>query len=72
MALLIPLLLPHIIEAGTNLGIGISNAIQGDASSISFQIGGKVFSSRKSFNFNNLPSELRIRIIEEALEESRR
>lgn len=71
MAMLIPVLLPHIIEATANLGIGISNAIQGDSSSVSFRIGGKVFSTRESFNFTGLPIEVRQRIIHMALNESK-
>ncbi|KAI9639876.1 uncharacterized protein MKK02DRAFT_40205 [Dioszegia hungarica] len=70
MAFLIPLLLPHIVEAGANIGIGISNAIQGDHSNVSFQIGGKVFTSRKSFDLGSLPPELRVRILLDALQES--
>lgn len=82
MAALIPLLLPQIIDATVNIGrthleswliqgIGISNAIQGDSSSVSFQVGKKVFTTKKKFNFESLPLELRQRIILMAMEESK-
>lgn len=72
MAALIPLLMPHIVDATVNLGIGITNAIQGDSSAVSFQIGGRVFTSKKQFNFGSLPYELRERIILMAMEDSKR
>jgi len=83
MAMLIPILLPHIVAAGANIGmcngkeskliagLGITNALQGDSSSVSFQIGKKVFSSKKPCNLDVLPPEIRARIIEMALEESK-
>lgn len=70
MAFLVPLLAPHIVEAGANIGTGIFNAIQGDSSSVSFQIGKKVFSTRKGFDLGSLPPELRLRIMLIALQDS--
>jgi hypothetical protein len=52
-------------------GLGLSNAFQGDSSSVSLQIGNKVFTSKKSCNLDTLPAELRIKIILMALEESK-
>jgi hypothetical protein len=52
-------------------GIGISNAIQGDSRSVSLQIGNKVFTTKKGFDFGSLPPELREKIILMALEESK-
>lgn len=52
-------------------GIGITNAIQGDSSTVSLQIGRKVFTNKKKFNFGHLPPELRRRIILLAMESSK-
>jgi len=85
MAMLIPLLLPHVVAAGANIGmhvswypklalitgLGITNALQGDSSSVSFQIGKKVFSTKKPCNLDVLPPEIRARIIAMALEDSK-
>jgi hypothetical protein len=51
--------------------VGISNALQGDSSSVSFQIGKKVFTNKKPFNFGSLPPELRQTIILLAMEASK-
>lgn len=56
----------------SSAGIGVSNALQGDSSSISFQIGSKVFTNAKGFPLGQLPFELRELIVLMALEESRR
>jgi hypothetical protein len=72
MAMLIPLLLPHVVDAAMNIGVGVSNAIQGTSSNVTLQIGGKVFSTRKKFNFMDLSYDLRLRIILLALEGSKR
>jgi hypothetical protein len=53
-------------------GIGISNAVQGTSSNVTLQIGGKVFTTRKKFNFLDLPPELRERIVLLALDTSKR
>lgn len=58
-----PLLIPP--------GLGLTNALQGDSSSVSLQIGNKVFTTKKSCNLSTLPPELRLRIILMALEESK-
>ncbi|KAK4688322.1 hypothetical protein P7C73_g1803, partial [Tremellales sp. Uapishka_1] len=71
MAFLVPLLLPHIVETTANIGLGISNAIQGDSSSVSFQIGKKVFTTSKGFNLMSLPYEIRRKILLMALTESK-
>jgi len=52
-------------------GLGITNALQGDSSSVSFQIGKKVFSTKKPCNLDVLPPEIRARIIAMALEDSK-
>jgi hypothetical protein len=71
MAFLIPLFAPTIIETTTNIALGISNSIQGDSSSISLQLGKKVFSTHRGFPLTQLPYELREEILLMALEESR-
>ncbi|CDZ96187.1 hypothetical protein [Phaffia rhodozyma] len=71
MAFLIPLLAPSIAEASANLAIGISNAVQGTSSSVSIQIGKKVFTNNKGFNLSGLPYELREKILLMALDESK-
>jgi len=59
------------LENCLTAGIGVTNAIQGDSSSVSFQIGNRVFTNKKKFNFGSLPPELRQKIILMAMEGSK-
>ena len=93
MSILIPLLLPSVVNATANVGkslkidkpaarqtsadpysltaLGITNAVQGTSTNISFKIGNKVFTTSRPFPFDKLPPELRMEIIEMALEMSK-
>lgn len=51
--------------------LGITNAIQGTSSSVTFQIGNRVYTSSKGFPFQELPEEIREEIILIALEGSK-
>lgn len=71
MAFLLPLAIPAIANVTTNIGIGVSNALQSTDSSVTFQLGKYVFSTNKGFRLTDLPYELREKIILMALAESR-
>jgi hypothetical protein len=67
----VPLILPPILDATTNLAVGLSNVAQSSKSTVSFQIGRRVFTTSSSFPLHHLPYELREKIILMALEASR-
>jgi hypothetical protein len=71
MAFLVPLLLPSVIDATANVALGITNAVQGTSSSVTFQIGSHVYTSAKGFPLHRLPPEIREEIILMALEASK-
>ena len=51
--------------------MGITNAVQGTSTNVSFKIGNRVFTTSPPFPFEKLPPELRMEIIEMALEMSK-
>jgi hypothetical protein len=51
--------------------LGITNAVQGTSSNFSIKVGNKVFTTSAPFPFERLPPELRMEIIEMALEMSK-
>lgn len=71
MAFLLPLAIPAIANVTANIAVGVSNALHADTSSVTLQLGKFVFSTSKGFRLNDLPFELRERILLLALQESR-
>ncbi|GHJ89606.1 hypothetical protein NliqN6_6008 [Naganishia liquefaciens] len=71
MAFLVPLILPSVVDATANVALGITNAVQGTSSSVTFQIGRHVYTSAKPFPLHKLPPEIREEIILMALEVSK-
>jgi len=53
------------------LALGITNAVQGTSSNFSIKVGNKVFTTSAPFPFEKLPPELRMEIVEMALEMSK-
>lgn len=51
--------------------LGITNAVQGTSTNVSFKIGNRVFTTSPPFPFDKLPPELKMEIIEMALEMSK-